>query len=343
MHKNQIYQIFVSSTFRDLEEERRLISEQIFNMGHIPIGMEAFEASNLDQWSYIKRRIKNSDYYVLIVGNRYGSTDSDGISFTRKEYEFAIEEGVPVLSFLSKNVDRDSCDNPEKLDEFRNLCQTKMVRYWEKSDQLALDVLTSLSKTFSEIPREGLVRASEAQDPEILRKIIQIKDENEALKSKLAELDQHRVPPALLEDINKTPLKQAAQFPISSSSMMVGDFIANYLFVFIGEFTSQDFSNALAKALKKGESERYKSFTINQPLGHNPIPKPASNFDHSFLLKKLLLLNIIEENLYHTTPNNAGLAKRVDRKYQLTDLGKRIAFAIMSPSALLRKDLSGRP
>ena len=45
------YQIFISSTFEDLKEERRKITEVILNMGHFPIGMELFNADDNKQWT----------------------------------------------------------------------------------------------------------------------------------------------------------------------------------------------------------------------------------------------------------------------------------------------------
>ncbi|RUV66765.1 MAG: DUF4062 domain-containing protein [Mesorhizobium sp.] len=35
------YQIFVSSTYADLVDERRSVIEAVLNLGHIPVGMEA--------------------------------------------------------------------------------------------------------------------------------------------------------------------------------------------------------------------------------------------------------------------------------------------------------------
>ena len=52
---HQRYQIFVSSTFEDLKEERKKIIEEILNFSHIPIGMENFTASNDEQFEYIKK------------------------------------------------------------------------------------------------------------------------------------------------------------------------------------------------------------------------------------------------------------------------------------------------
>ena len=62
--------------------------------------MELFPASDTEQFSYIKKVIDECDYYVLIIGGRYGSVDSEGISFTEKEYEYAIETNKIVLAFV---------------------------------------------------------------------------------------------------------------------------------------------------------------------------------------------------------------------------------------------------
>ncbi|WP_420830026.1 DUF4062 domain-containing protein [Croceicoccus hydrothermalis] len=78
------YQVFVSSTFTDLKEERAEVIQAPWEMDCIPTGMEAFVASNEDQWSGIQKVIDESDYYVLIIGGRYGSLTSEGISYTEK-------------------------------------------------------------------------------------------------------------------------------------------------------------------------------------------------------------------------------------------------------------------
>ena len=72
------YQIFVSSTYRDLEEERRKVIEQILNLGHIPVGMVLFQAGDETQWGYIQKRIVECDYYIVLVAERYGSEGPGG-------------------------------------------------------------------------------------------------------------------------------------------------------------------------------------------------------------------------------------------------------------------------
>lgn len=92
------YQIFISSTFSDLVEERQSVSRAILDMGHIPAGMEMFPAADVEQLTYIKKVIDECDYYVLIVGARYGTLDEEGVSYTEREFLYAVETGKSVLS-----------------------------------------------------------------------------------------------------------------------------------------------------------------------------------------------------------------------------------------------------
>ena len=64
------YQIFISSTFTDLENERDNIIKAILELYHIPIGMEMFSAEDEDQWEINRRTIDIRDYNVLILGLR---------------------------------------------------------------------------------------------------------------------------------------------------------------------------------------------------------------------------------------------------------------------------------
>ena len=81
-------QVFISSTYTDLIDERQAAVEAVLDAGHIPAGMELFKAGNDTQLSTIKRWIDESDVYLLILGGRYGSIEEDsGKSYTHLEYE----------------------------------------------------------------------------------------------------------------------------------------------------------------------------------------------------------------------------------------------------------------
>ena len=72
------YQVFISSTYIDLVEARKKVRDAILSMYHFPVGMEFFGAANEEQWQIISETIDSSDYYVLIVGQRYGSVIPEG-------------------------------------------------------------------------------------------------------------------------------------------------------------------------------------------------------------------------------------------------------------------------
>ena len=102
------YQIFISSTYKDLIDERKAVQEAILSMYHFPVGMELFSAAGTNQWEIIKSTLDNTDYYVLIIGKKYGTVIPDGdedagISYTEKEYNYAKSKNIPVLAFIIDN------------------------------------------------------------------------------------------------------------------------------------------------------------------------------------------------------------------------------------------------
>jgi len=57
------FQVFISSTFADLEEDKKEVMEAIINLDCFPAGMEMFPATDTEQFEYIKSIIDASDYY----------------------------------------------------------------------------------------------------------------------------------------------------------------------------------------------------------------------------------------------------------------------------------------
>ena len=129
---NKKYQIFISSTYEDLKEERSKVVATILKANHFPIGMEMFSADNVEQWEQIKRTIDSSDYYVLIIKKRYGSLTKEGISYTEKEFNYATQQKIPVLAFVISEEasipNMDIEDNPDKMIKLKSFISrvTKM-------------------------------------------------------------------------------------------------------------------------------------------------------------------------------------------------------------------------
>ncbi len=185
------YQVFVSSTYDDLKAEREQVVKAVLEMGHIPVGMEMFSAADEQQWQIISRHIESSDYYVLIIAHRYGSMEGDK-SFTEKEYDYAIQCGVPVLSFI---IDEAVDWKPAKFEKdqqkrdalarFKEKVKGRYISYWASSSDLYGKVSISLNKQITAQPRVGWVRASEAAGPEILSELARLSKENSDLRSQL--------------------------------------------------------------------------------------------------------------------------------------------------------------
>jgi len=95
-----IHTVFVSSTYEDLREERGEVQKALLKLDAFPVGMELFPSADEDTWDFIKSKILDSDYYLVIVAGRYGSEASDGMSFTEKEYDYAREVKKPVIAFV---------------------------------------------------------------------------------------------------------------------------------------------------------------------------------------------------------------------------------------------------
>src|SRR3954452_20051303 len=111
------YQVFVSSTFIDLQEARRQVQWALLQMDCIPSGMELFPAADEEQFEFIKKVIDDCDYYLLIIGGRYGSTTPEGVSYTEKEYEYAISKGLKVIGLLHQDPDSIPAGKTDKDDE----------------------------------------------------------------------------------------------------------------------------------------------------------------------------------------------------------------------------------
>src|SRR5271156_2960069 len=135
------YQVFVSSTYADLKEERRSVIQAVIEMNCIPAGMELFPAADEEQFRFIKQVIDDCDYYLLIIGGRYGSTDAEGFSYTEKEYDYAVRIGLNVIALIHENPDEIPLGKSEKepllrakLDAFKSKVKTgRMVKHWKSA------------------------------------------------------------------------------------------------------------------------------------------------------------------------------------------------------------------
>lgn len=186
------YQVFVSSTYEDLQDERKEVMQALLELDCIPAGMELFPASNDDQWTLIKRVIDDCDYYLLIIGGKYGSTNDEGISYTQMEFEYALGSGKPIISFLHKHPENipsgkseQDSSKKEKLIAFKEMVKKKLVKFWETPQELGSVVSRSMVRLIKDYPSEGWIKSSDSVDEASLQEIARLQKENAALKAQL--------------------------------------------------------------------------------------------------------------------------------------------------------------
>ena len=168
---NKKLQVFVSSTYTDLIDERQAAVQAILDAGHIPAGMELFKAGNETQLKTIYRWIDHSDVYMLILGGRYGTVeDKSGKSYTHLEYEYALSKNIPVFSvvltnsYLSnksatleeKNVIEQF--EPTKYNDFKKLVMSKIVREVDDVKDIQIAIHATLNELIETYDLIGWIR-----------------------------------------------------------------------------------------------------------------------------------------------------------------------------------------
>ena len=107
----------VRSTYTDFRDERRVVIQSLMEMDCIPAEMRLFLAADEQHWRFIKKMIDDCDYYVLIIGGRYGSVTGDGIQLYRERVRLrAHGRGQSWHSFTASRINcplRSLISNPQ--------------------------------------------------------------------------------------------------------------------------------------------------------------------------------------------------------------------------------------
>lgn len=161
---NKRYQIFISSTFKDLELYRKTISDEITFRGHISAGMEDFTACGEDLETYIKKVIDGSDYYVLIIGQRWGSSlpNDENTSYTMMEYNYAQSKGMRIIPLIyngsDKLVGNDLEENLDKFNKFVKEVSKTVPQYFKDENELIRKLTKALDNEMKNHPQKGWIR-----------------------------------------------------------------------------------------------------------------------------------------------------------------------------------------
>jgi hypothetical protein len=183
------HQVFISSTYADLVEERSIVTQSLLTLDCIPLGMEQFPAADQDAWSYIESAIDQCDYFILLIGGTYGS-ELRGKSYTQREYEYALKTKKSILSLIHKDVSKLSHDKVEravlklrKLERFKRLAERKLCDYWTNNDNLSTCVVNSILKLKRTSKQPGWIRATDQN----IKHLSDVKNQQLLEKNRLLE------------------------------------------------------------------------------------------------------------------------------------------------------------
>lgn len=181
------YHVFISSSGPDMQPERSVLAQTLASLGFFSWGLEARTPLTT---AFARRQIDDCDYFVLLLGSRYGDLSASGVSYVHLEYIYAITKQKPVLVILHESPETRSpeCQEPtkegqRKFEDFRRQLQRErdMVVTFREPKELEVILRHAMPQLTQRYPSLGWVRPSDAP-----MKALQL--ENDKLREKVAHL-----------------------------------------------------------------------------------------------------------------------------------------------------------
>jgi len=186
---------FISSTFVDLCEDRAAIAEALKKRGLNVNALDIRPASSQSSKNEILSGIRESDFVILVIGNRFGSilksmTGNDNISVTWWEYNNAMKMGKPVIAYF-KNIDP---NDPATHDDESDIQYQKKRKLFERFKKIvtrrhnpafyttAYDLADQVDNSLISIYRAGVKKIS-SSNSNLMTKVSKLESEISSLKS----------------------------------------------------------------------------------------------------------------------------------------------------------------
>ncbi|MGB8809051.1 MAG: DUF4062 domain-containing protein [Acinetobacter calcoaceticus] len=187
------YQIFISTSGRDMQPERMVLSQTLVGMGFFAWGLEHRTPLTT---TLARRQIDECDYVILLLGSQYGEQAISGVSYLSLEYEYALSQAKPIIVFMHEQPENREIDlqetHPQLKDKFlafrkKLLHEAEHIFYFKTPRELELAVRLNIPLMIEQYGGEGWVPAHQAQ---------QLQDEIRLLRSKILQLEQRVIEPS---------------------------------------------------------------------------------------------------------------------------------------------------
>ena len=186
---------FISSTFIDLYKDRSAVADALKGRGLNVNALDISPASNQSSKNEILTGIRESDFVILLIADRFGSilksmTGSETRSITWWEYSNALKMGKPVIAYF-KNFDS---IKPNTHDEKSEPTYQKKRRLFDRFKRIVTnrhnpafysepyDLANKIDKSLISIYRAGVKKLTSSKS-ELNGKISQLESEISILKS----------------------------------------------------------------------------------------------------------------------------------------------------------------
>ena len=152
--------VFISSVMGGFSAERTAARRAVETLRHLPVMAEDFGATATSPQVACLEGVRQSDIYVGVFGERYGTRVASGLSPTEEEFREAERRGLDMLCFVVKGP-RDS-DQCQFIDSIKDYEHGKMLAFYESADELK-DLITRALNDLAVASTGGGLDASLAQ------------------------------------------------------------------------------------------------------------------------------------------------------------------------------------
>lgn len=187
------YQIFISTSGRDMQPERMVLSQTLVGMSFFAWGLEHRTPLTT---TLARRQIDECDYVILLLGSQYGEQAISGVSYLSLEYEYALSQAKPIIVFMHEQPENREIDlqetHPQLKDKFlafrkKLLHEAEHIFYFKTPRELELAVRLNIPLMVEQYGGQGWVPTHQAHH---------LEDEIKLLKSKISQLEQRVTEPS---------------------------------------------------------------------------------------------------------------------------------------------------
>ncbi len=244
-------QVYVSSTFSDLEQHRAHLKLALEKAGYDVECMERYPAFDERPADKCLADVATCDIYVVLVALRYGYVPKDdnpqGKSITEMEYDKAVETGRPKLAFMLDIDDEDFGWPPKRCDKDWQDADSNIARFRER-------VRTELGRALFTTP-ESLATA-----------VLQALRQQEIAEMPAGERDHAQIRETYLDWLRRE----------CDSVELLGLDLKESRNVGLGHVYVPAVTNADVKGNRKGVSLKKGPFLLLDNLGRSPLYVPGA-------------------------------------------------------------------